>query len=126
MFRKLSVWLVLASYLFAGTAAELFHDHRHCCETVAAKHGHCHGHCHDRDHVDRPVDGDDHETDGDRLPADDDCVVCQFLAQAPLAAPAVVLILCGEIAPDEVATPVWRATDPISRAHPARGPPALS
>ena len=126
LLRKLATWLVLASYLFAGTGAELFHDHRHCGGALA-NHDSGHGSCHGQHHEDEPGDADDHKGDRGQLPPDDHCVVCQFLAQAPLPAPAVVLIPGGEIAPDEPPVPALRvAAAAIGRAHLARGPPARS
>ena len=113
--RKHSAWLVLASYLFAGTLAESFHDHRHCC-------GHARVADHEADGDHGPADADHDE--GTPLPVDEGCTICQFLAQAPLAAQAVAVVRCGEIAPDEVLTPASSTSSGIRGAHFARGPPA--
>src|SRR5262249_22253256 len=117
--RKHSAWLVLASYLFAGTLAESFHDHRHCCGHAGVA-----AHEADGDHGPAAADHADHD-EGTPLPVDEGCTVCQFLAQAPLAAQAVTVVRCGEISPDEVLPPVSSASSVVRDSHLARGPPAV-
>ncbi|MBI3862140.1 MAG: hypothetical protein HY290_09625 [Planctomycetia bacterium] len=127
-FRKIAVWLVLASYLFAGTLSASWHDHQgHAgCPCAAKEHGHdyihdAHGgglhHHHAGDHH-------DHNQSTDESPcAPHHCVVCEFLAIAPLPSAVPELIAAGESVPTAVVQPVFRLSEAPIQAHPARGPP---
>jgi hypothetical protein len=135
VFRQISVWVVLASYLFANTLAASWHTHgaHECCKkSTVAEHGHhhahgatgCHGHhhCHEQTH--------DHDkqpgTDGDQSPSPHHCVVCDFLALAPLAAPVAELLAAGEAIPTLVPASVELVAGATVQIHLARGPPTLS
>lgn len=127
-FRKLSFWLVLASYLFANTWAASWHDHHDVAACQSAIEGHRHsGHCtgkHDTGDHDHDCDHDRHEhTPGQSPGAPHHCVVCEFLALAPLPASTPRLIVAQEAVSAEVVLPVVRLSEAPIQAHPARGPP---
>ena len=148
VFRRIPVWLVLASYVFANTLASSWHDHRDCCDhsdtahqhsadcATIDQHDHGHAHCqnHDRCQIhercgnhDR---GQNHEQgqadDGDEQHAPQHCVVCDFLALAPLPALPVVLVSAGEIVPEFVTLHILPITCSAIETHLARGPPVQS
>jgi hypothetical protein len=136
--RKTPVWLVLASYLIANTLAASWHDHQHhaaCPAASSAEHHHraAHDHhCalhhdHDCDQNDSVLVARDDETvdhtSDERQNTPHRCVVCEFLALAPLPAAIPALINAGEAAPSEVVPPVVQFSAAPIQAHPARGPP---
>ena len=53
------------------------------------------------------------------------CVVCDFLAIAPLAAPDVILETAGEVLPEFVVLDVVPVIGATVETHLARGPPAV-
>ena len=143
--RKLPVWIVLASYLFANTVASSLHDHRDCCSHsdgahhdapgCAVPHRHLtggkqcchHGHSHHH-HSARnqkashaPVEG----QKGDDQRAPRQCVVCDFLTLAPLPAPPTALDSTGEVLPEFVVLDVLPVSSTTVETHLARGPPAV-
>jgi hypothetical protein len=135
--RKLSAWLVLANYLIANTLAASWHDHhdRTACAAATAHHHHhathdcATHHDHDCDHADADHDARGHETHDQTNGQEQDthhCVVCEFLALAPLPAAVPALIDAGEAVPAEVVPPVVRLSATPIQAHPARGPPAAA
>lgn len=106
---------MLASYLFASSAAAQFHDHHQCGGHPEAVH----------QHSGADLGTDDHD-DGDEHDPADKCVVCQFLAQAPLAPASIELVPAGEILLETVAFPVLLPGRAACTTHFARGPPVLS
>jgi hypothetical protein len=160
--RKIPIWIVLASYLFANTLASSWHDHGHCsdhcqndqhrgADCAAIEHDsrageHCchhdtgHHHTHSGAHShdacqnhesgrDQPTGqppsqptGQKHDGDGQHCPQH--CVVCDFLAIAPLAAPLATLTADGEILPELVVLRVLPVSGTTVETHLARGPPA--
>jgi hypothetical protein len=113
-FRKCPAWLMLASYLFASSAAAQFHDHHQCSGDSEAAHHHSDG----------AISTDDHD-EGDEHDSSDKCVVCKFLAQAPLAPASIELVPAGDILPDEVSLAILPRATAVFTTHPARGPPAV-
>ena len=150
--RKIPVWVILASYLFANTIASSWHDHRDCSGhsegaqphiadcAVPDDHrggkGHCchhvHRHAtavHDKGpHACKDYDpcriSAGHENNGDDQHDSQRCVVCDFLALAPLAAPQAALELAGEVLPEFMVLDVLSISGTTVETHLARGPPA--
>jgi hypothetical protein len=161
--RKIPVWIVLASYLFANTVASSLHDHRDCCghsdgvdhqSTACAavdnprsagakcchhKHGHRHDavqhHASCRTRPGHALAGHSptghpsshpagRENDGSGRHDSHRCVVCDFLALAPLSVPQATLELAGEILPEFVDLHVLPVSETTVETHLARGPPA--
>lgn len=129
VFRQISVGVVLASYLFANTFAASWHTHgahESCQHSQAIEHhdhhhgcaGHCHAHDQQHDH--------EQDTKGHESPAPHHCVVCDFLALAPLAAPVVEVLAAGEAIPEVVPACVELVESATVQIYLARGPPALS
>src|SRR5689334_6610198 len=90
--QRISTSLGLTAYLLAVTCGDWLHTHHHgevlpcgvetagCHEEEGADHEYC-----------------DHEHCGHGVPAsphDDDCSICRFQAQQPLAAQAVLVETC--------------------------------
>jgi hypothetical protein len=163
-FRKIPVWIVLASYLFANTVASSLHDHRgcsghsegahhhtaECCASESHRsgsgescpHGHQHGHQHGHEHhtchnhipcTDSPgkqssskpsSKPDGHQPVGHGQHDPQHCVVCDFLALAPLSAPLATLTSAGELIPEFVVLRVLPVSGTTVETHLARGPPA--
>jgi hypothetical protein len=139
VFRKIPAWLVLASYLFANTLASSWHDHRDCCghsceapphttncvtldhhdHNHGCGHAHCLNHEQGRGHAQRQ------SSDGNEQRAPQHCVVCDFLALAPLPALPVGLTPAADVIPQLVALDVVDVASSPIETHLARGPPAL-
>ena len=119
---KSLAWLVLASYLFANTAAVAFHDHGDCCGHSEAEHHHADDGAAANPATDCEVEWD--EDEGDELHAPHHCVVCDFLAQAPLGSPIAALIPVGDLALDVARPSAGRLTPIAATTHLPRGPPA--
>ncbi|MBS0266730.1 MAG: hypothetical protein JSS02_32680 [Planctomycetes bacterium] len=146
--RKIATWLLLAGYVCANTFAAGWHDHVHhglsadSCQTPGqtkcspadpatahAGHGHDHAHGHKHAHHHGHAAGHQHHSDpqpGDQAPAHPHtgCVVCEFLALAPLPTSAPSLLLAGELVANVVELPVQRLSGPDLTVPQARGPPA--
>ena len=156
--RKIPVWIVLASYLFANTVASSLHDHRDCCghadeaqhhtadgpaaeshrsgHGATCHHGHKHEHqaCHNHTACTdlagkqpcskQTSERDGHQPVGDGQHDPRHCVVCDFLALAPLAAPVATLTSAGELLPEFVVLRVVPVFGTTVETHLARGPPA--
>ncbi len=149
--RKIPIWIVLASYLFANTVASSWHDHGHCSDQCQGKQHHtancgaveheshagehcCHhgsGHHHSHDVCQNHKSGRDQPPDQPTGKKNDDgqhcprhCVVCDFLAIAPLSTPLATLISDGEILPEFVVLRVLPVSGTTVETHLARGPPA--
>jgi hypothetical protein len=131
--RKILAGLVLANYLFANTFAAALHDHAECgghsgpidqhavrgndhCESGHVGHHHCR----------HSAAGSKHAVPGTVVHASPQCAVCEFLAHAPLAAPASALVPCGDLPPASVPLVVLLISNSAARTHLPRGPPALS
>ena len=113
--------LFAAAYLLAGGLALALHSHAHleneqaqgACTTCSCGHHH---HAQTQDEHGQPGDA-EHEH------GEHDCVVCQFLAQPPLTAPAVTLITAEQ--------PLTFAAEPMAPSREvaasvtwwSRGPP---
>src|SRR5262249_24477334 len=109
--RKLTAWLVLASYLFANTLAASWHAHpgqTSCPATPAEHHHHADHHCTATAHHHRNCDrGDAHHADHDQRSDEDQgtphqCVICEFLGLAPLPAAVPALIDAGQAVAAEI------------------------
>jgi hypothetical protein len=130
-YRKIAGWLVLASYLFANTLAASWHDHHDHAACPSAPADHCRNHCDHYHgdqcaaHHDHDCDHDDDQTSGDDQGTPHHCVVCEFLALAPLPVAIPALIAAGAAIPAAVVVPVVRLAEAPLQAHPARGPPAV-
>jgi hypothetical protein len=122
--RRITAWVVLATYLSANTLASAWHDHGDCCHASAADHHHDHDEG-DHDHHDH-VGNCQHHDDDDALTAPHTCAVCDFLALAPLPAAPVRLIPGGEVVSPAVVCPLPRLSQQAAGTHLPRGPPAVS
>jgi hypothetical protein len=157
--RKIPVWVVLASYLFANTVASSLHDHRDCCgrsddvhhhtadctasgshrsaNEASCHHGHfghkhhtCHNHPPRPDSPGKLASGkstgkpDGQQPVGENQHDPQHCVVCDFLALAPLSAPLATLTSAGELLPEFVVLRVLPVSGTTIETHLARGPPA--
>jgi hypothetical protein len=125
--RRIATWLLLASYLFAVTAASSLHDHGNCGHD--AKHHHSIADA--RDTVGASPRGDARAAlgrDGFALvhSPDDACPVCQFLAQkfAPVR-PAVQIRIEALPCDAIVARSLPAASRPLS-VHHSRAPPPVA
>ena len=149
VFRKILVYVVLASYLFANTLASSWHDHGECRSHSESEPHHatadakpdgqhktgkkcCHhhrGHGHKQMPAACQSQGPNHDPtrkqDGGRQRDSHHCVVCDFLAIAPLAAPQVALVTAVEALPEFLVLDVLAVSDATIETHLARGPPAV-
>jgi hypothetical protein len=120
--RKITAWLILASYLFANTLASSWHDHGDGCHVSGAERHYEHG---DGDHGHHAHDG-DCQHHNDALTAPHTCAVCDFLALAPLPAAPAGLIHGGDVVSPIALCLLPRLTQRAAGTHLPRGPPAVS
>lgn len=92
------------------------HSHAHNGQPHSHSHGHAHDHGH-ADHHDVPAPGHHHSPD-------DDCFVCQFLAQAAAAPELPAAIDGGMVVAEVPSEQVSAPSGFISLLPPSRGPPA--
>jgi hypothetical protein len=128
---RLVGWFSLAGYVSAIVGVACFHDHVHHHSAgdrplvhTHEHRGHHHGVAHE--HSAPPSNPSEHDHQSELPSSDDHCVVCQFLANKPLAAPkSIVLVPCtgvGEHVPLARASAVPSAPALISQP---RAPPSL-
>ncbi len=124
--RRVWSFLTLTSYLLATTIAVLHHHHEHGHSSVGSsscEHGSVTRHCHHD-----AADSHDHQPEDNHphVPTyHDDCLICQYLSNEPLSAPAVAVVEFVE----QVTLVEPLSLDPPSDAYLAgydcRGPPSV-
>lgn len=123
--RRTTAWFVVLAYVLASSLSALFHNHSHGCASCIATCGHEHHHSDDHHEATSAGHADDHhgESSAPRLPNEDDCLACRYVAQS-----AVVAVPMPRPSPARVVEELRVATPrifiaPVHVSQLARAPP---